>query len=867
MTLPTFDADIHDLGLEVGGVTYGFMRADGGEAIIQRQDANPATARSAVGRGRFDSYQIPSFAFFDDFEAGAGQSIVLTADKNLSHIGNGKHQGHFFPPYKWRRGVGDATYWMFSRKTAGLSTAYGINESKIEALMSGADLATKNTGAPDMRPQTDGNHNIFLAQENALLRYSPTETVVTPPGMTVNGVTRLGQYIWAIGTRVEQLEPEVVQATSHYPSGRGGRGASGLKADYSPSWKKATRQGSFLVMCVMAYSATAQPEITVPEQWGEAVTEAATDEVTPTNHGSVGIWYMEDAIPQAGSIELISSVECQWAVALYEIRSLSQIGAFADTGTAKNIADEQEVYNVGTVSPAQNRSIMISASLGLKDAVSTPNIKVYENGTPANEYTLTVDGGIGKGYPSSGYYSRDAAGNFLTEIDYNVVMDGHIGTVLCLSGNQLISPVTQFALAFTSDEGSTWTNVYERGSSGIAQPIAILATQGRAWFTTDDGLYSFTYVEKEFEDHTVKVDAILQGPLDDWPIPRDNRGGEWLATYDGALYYPVGSTVRRYLPNGTGEQIWPTSGWSAISGTVQALVGGEGGIYWGAAGVLWNYDGRGFHMLAEEPEAGAFDYLHWHSGRLFAKGSPCWVMDFGYPSMRPDIYTVAGSDYDVGYLCSPAIDLDKAIDYKVARSFVTHIEIYGSGSAATAGVVELQYRLADVGVQFERQLPSFGVWVTIGTHDASEGNMKRHRLDTPLEFQKLFLRVKVTPGTNWVVALEGYGIDGDSILERLSRVVVPVALGTDVVGNDQEPLYPGADEVREASAFLRSLRPGRLAADGPYYRYFILHYKEMDGSITEYLCMCEQYNDWLEYAEGNDEYVAGAGQLVAREIP
>jgi hypothetical protein len=300
---------------------------------------------------------------------------------------------------------------------------------------------------------------------------------------------------------------------------------------------------------------------------------------------------------------------------------------------------------------------------------------------------------------------------------------------------------------------------------------------------------------------------------------------------------------------------------------VISVISGEGGIYFGTDdGVLWNYDGRGFHQLAKAT-ADQLSLLHWHQGRLYLKGDPAPYLEYGYPSLRPDVYDSTPRTYTTGYLVTSILNFEKVGDLKIARRFETHGEFTHGESEAESGYLQLEYCIIDEGFHPDSFLADDNTadWVVIGTHSVDDGNVKSYTLPTPIEFKRLLLRIKLVPGSLGIPICEGFGVDGEALMLARYRFPAMLSIATDTVDRTGAKLYPTEDLVAEAVDQIRRWRDPEHPSHDPIVT---LTYRETGGATTSHTCILEKVDAWLEGHQGVDgEFSYTRANVVFREIP
>lgn len=873
MTLPTFDDSLHDIGID--GVGWMFSANEAEVTSIPRTDVVPGQSRAALGEGRTDSFEYASFTYQTDWEAGMGQGRMLSQDRGLTALGVSMFQGHFGPRHKKLTATGGATGGIFTLN----GTPYGFIGTGCENILTGA-TEFGSTREPDVEAgaqqvvTTAAGAKVWVGDDASLYRWDgagAAEEITDnlPTGVTPMVVSPYGRFLWLAGQRQRAATPSM---TAH------GTTIQTTGDTITAYWSEPTTPGNTLLAVLWTQMDTGLevfPESGVTtiqdiEDWFYVGRENDADNV-----GQLFLFAIErsDSRDGAERFSLSDEITGHVMLALFEVTGLAQQNTIDDfdsattntsTGAATNV-----VVSLPTVAtPPNSKGLAITFAIFKDNAVNINSV------TPSSSFTEAVDTMNATSAWRFHAQSRSiTTGQAITvTVVRSTTTSSSIDTVaitLLLAGTPITAAITQTVFLWSPDDGYTWIELLQGDSTGIPEPISMLAAMETLWITTTEGLYSLRYEEREFDDHQIKVLAAIFGPHHSFNYPKDaNSVGTWLASFDGSLYYNVGATLWRYPPGGNAEQIWPTHSWSSVGGRVQCVIAGENGVYFSAGGVLYLYNGFGFHQLNKEQVAGEFNALHWNSGRLYFLGDPAPYFDFGYASLRPDIYSTDAAKFDPGYIVSSAWDFEKVAELKVVRRFETHAEFNGGVTDGEAGSLTLQYLIGDDGVHPERYLADSSTpgWVTVGTHSLSDGNYKEFRLGTPIVFKKLYIRVIVTPGTVSWPYCEGYGIDGETLLPRRVRIAAPLAISTDVRDKAGGVMYDTDADVRDAIARLEDLRDGTTP-------YFTVNYLTRRGQNVAYIMVAEQLSDWLTVTPGGGDNVSGPGylhamaQFVAREIP
>lgn len=850
MTLPTFDAKLHDVNL--GGYGWMVVRGQQGEASIIRQDATPATNRSATGESQNDRWAIDAFYAQTDFSGGAGQHYLEAKDRYAVAWGDARFQGHVFPPKK-KLTVSDGAIQTWG--VAYGSHLYGFTNTTVEEVGTASSQALGGSTALICKPKVTASANIIFIQGTAVYRWNrvfgTAPVDVTPfAGMTPTVVERYGHHIWVLGTITISASIALIQTVLY----------QGIAPALNHSVSIPTpRPGNLLLAQINYTDAAATAPTTIAGDW-----TFIRRDVSSLNSVYMEFWYK-----RAQSTDRSLSVRENTAAAV----DLSVIVTEWSGIDVDALLDQQDT-NTGSGS-----STLTSPTVTTNDANELLYLGYNQNvsanqsyASYTNSFTEITEGTSSSlaHSPGAAYRIVSATSSYSTSFNSSGSTQNWVTTLLTFRKNSLSVDITQFAVFFTTDDGASWTQAFNTdGASGIPPAIASRAAMGKLWFTTAEGLYALEADEQQYVDQVAPVLVAVNGPYDVAVVPKDVTNiGQWVDVYDGIVYWTLGATVRRYAPNGLGEAIWPSKNWGTVAGKVQALVAGEGGVWWGAAGSLWNYDGTVVHQMAREVTTGDFDYLTWHAGRLYFKGDPANYLDYGYPAMRPDLFDLTATTYETGYLVTSAFDFGKVNIPKIVSSLGLYAEFSVAGSAS--GSLTLEYCNLDTGIHPERYAPnsSTPTWVNVGTLASSEGvNVKHFNLSPPLDTTKVMFRVTLTPGASGISILEGVLADGETIMPRLLRFPMTLSLATGTVNKAGGLMYRTAAAVEEA---LTQLQTWRTAASAP--RYFSVGYLNgVNDPITYPVCIAEQLTDWLERMDGDGNaattFVGYTAQFIARQVP
>lgn len=796
MTLPSYDEEKHDFGL--GG--KGYMRV--ADAYANRADAVPGTARSVQGEGRYDYFPADAFLAMADFGGGVGQGRLVKADTLLSGVGDGRFQGHFFPArLSTTSNDGGVTSYYFVRD----GVLYGLTDSAIETIVdSGATTSQARTsGTVYCQPVVTGANNVMWTQDDSgtrkVAKWSGTgaPTFVTPTGVSPYVVDGYGRVIYCIGKRTKKATSGIRQSTITT--------SSSTNVSHSISLPDVGQAGNVLLALVVI-SDTSVTVPTAPSGWTEI----------PGVTGTVGnlyAYYKTLTSTDQKNIVIAKSGAGTSRVALIELEGIDTSAPLWDSVTTTDASADTTIISGTLATPSSNCFTIFFAVLS--DDTAAVNT--------ASNHTELDDTDMGSKRCIIQYRSET------TETDFSVSVTGGGGApsvtdanmFIAFNGNAITADLTQTVFLFTRDDGATWEENFNDGdSAGIPAPIAAYATQGAMWVSTVAGMYRVIAEEKQFEDQLQTIALTIDDVGDKFSVPYDTAAlAHTITSFGNFLYYPIGSTIWELPPpngpgGGSGRQVWPPREWDTTTGEVQGMCSGEAGLFWGAGGYLWNYDGRGFHCLATEPSAGAFDTLFWHAGRLYFKGDPAPYFNFRQPSTRPDVSFTAPDNFTDGYMVLPYWDADKVDEIKVVRQFFLQCE--WSASSAS-GTLTLAYFIGDTGTHPERiggGVTSSVTWTTIGTMTIADGNTKRFSLATPIEFKKLYLRVKLEKGASGYPIVEAVGANGRVKMPDQKVFTLPISVSTRTLDRTGAVMYPDTATVNEALDALDALR---APSASPYY--------------------------------------------------
>lgn len=828
--MPTFDAGRHDISID----GKGYMRATAGDALVMRQDAVPHIARAALGEGRYDLFQLDSFFAQADWAGGAGQSRVSATDAYLSGVSDTRFSGFAFPARTRIAGSsGGTARWMFARG----ATVYGFVGSDIDRFGS---ITTYTVGSlPVQNPDVDGANNVYWAAADGTLRKwtgSASASSTGPTGVTAQNFRIFGRLGFLFGVETLESTPTLVQSASN-----GNTTATMIAASLSTT----PRMGNVLVAAMWSASGTH----TTPSGW-----------TLLKNQGQLSVFgrTIEATLPK--TLIVTNSASAELHLHLMEFSGVDALLVKdAEAGSSNAASTTIASGSTGTLPNSDALAIFAAGSTGSSAIPAATNYtEVADTGNLSTQYrALSATSAQSPSVTATGSGNTD-------------------GICVVLKGNDLTSDVTQFCIYYTRDGGSNWESAFTDGSLGIGPVIESAVGGGFLFFTTPRALYQMATDEEELVSGDFVVTIALR-EVECFPkvrvdaTPGDWGGrystpdstefaGAWLAIWNGSVFYPVGQTLRRYAIGSSGtEQVWPTAYWGTTGGGVKAVVAGEGGIWFTAGTTLWMFNGRGFHPLATTGTASRYDYLFWHNGRLYLTTDPHSYYDFGYPALRPDIYSTAATNFETGYVVTSLIDLEKVDVDKVLRTFQTQAQF---SAASDSGSITLAYLVADTAGNNPERLGGGATslaWTTIHTHTVSDGNVKRTTISPHIKARAIYLRATLTPGSSGYPILRSVAAFGRTIMPRVTRFVVPLALGTGIKDKQGKVLYPTVADVQAAQDTLLALRSG----SDP----FTVKIVQADGTTDDYLCTFEKYDDALILQRHEGQAAGLVATAVLLEVP
>lgn len=803
---------------------YGFMKNP--KSGFQIADQLPANARSAIGESRADTFQTESFVSIASAAGGVGQSRMVAQDQMLTGIADTRFPGYIFPPRAAQaESDGGSTAWFFNRG----ATLYGVTATNFEEI--GTATQTAHGGMPAHQPVVDGNNNVYWATTSQGLRKwdGSSVTSILPSELTrAYHAAAYGSHIWAFG--------ELDIPADAYSSQSGGVGS--ISTSFTRSQSAPTANTYTLTLVA----------ITI-----ESATEADANSLALTSASALD-WTLglEDAVDDGASTYLRTLV-------YYRFGGGSESASISLTRDDKYDSVSVQFINIVGIDPdaemvfesasdsGTSTGLTLTASSGADFQVSGVASSANDAITDPTSWTLINH--INGDAPGT---NHDVEFAYFDGQDTSVNWSGMTLGAYKIAWNVNLQEApnagqTQFRILASDDAGLTWTAAPSNFTSDLFGTIrASEAAAGALWLVTDRGLFRMVGQVNDTAGGTSIADVGVTRH-DKWEVPADDNAGKWIASFQGLLYYPVGATVRRYAPNSSDPNddraFWPPPDWATKADQVQALVSNEGGIWFGAAGYLWNFNGRGFHQMAAEPEANAFDYLFWHQGKLYYKDDPAGYYEYDYVTVRPDILIANGdltaSDFTTGYLITPSLDFEKAADPKVIRLLESQVNF--TAQDANSGSVAWDYRngcstLADPGVGSGGDTGS--TWTSWGTHGYADGGYERHILTTPLQCYRLFVRATLTPGSSGIPVIHYFTVWGQSIMPSVDAVALPIQLNVNQKDRENSEMWGTAEQVKKMERVLRALRKRNDPSENLYLTVYIND--GTDGG-DEMLCTWRSY--------------------------
>lgn len=812
MALPTFDATKHDVG--INGI--GYMLTSG-----QRQDLRPATSRASAGEGRYDFYETESYVALSRFGGGAGQQRLEDSGSYGTGVGDGRY-GRWFPARKWQTAdYGNASEGFFAVG----SRLFGITTTGIEQIHHATNTWSRTLGNITSPVRVSGNGYAFWTQivsgKQRLFKFNPDVGApedCTPPGMSnVSVVAPYGTAMWAFGTYLQESTPAIVQSKLN----------AAVNANIV-NWPSAPTLGNvcFAIVTVEGrQDGTWAPAVSGYTKVDEVIATTNGGERRPSTHIFAKAADPTDTNVVVTGVTTGGSSNVEFKVYILEVTGLEgTYNLTLPTPDTKQKSQAPYSSGFGSVGDA-NVFLPYEKEFVLSVWNYTDKNRIVSSITPEAGFTELVDeSALTLSQVEISWKTTSAVEDVQWTISpasgFNAA-DRHAHITLAYRASRFDVDTDLFMVSKTNDDGITWTDAISPQSTAIEQPKSALAVQGFLWFTTPQGLY---YLEEAVNPASGNAMVNIKGPFDRWSVPYDvAKTGDSLDVYEGLFYYNLGASVRQFAPGGQGRHLWPPPDWATVSGKVQSLAASEGGVFFGAAGFLWVYDTRGFHPLAAEPAANAFNQLFWHQGNLYCSGSKVKYIEFKYPSARPDVVFSDGHAFDVGYWVSSELDFEKVNVLKIIRTF----ELQGYFVGTSPGTLQLHYMTGCAGNPDPLSLggsASGATWTSIGSLASADGGVKTFQLATPLLCKRLFLRVTCTPSSTGFPVLQAAIAFGRTMMPTNETFPLNLHLSTDTTDRQGNKLYPTDDDVEDALTALRNLRNGTTA------KYFNLVWVNPDGS-------------------------------------
>lgn len=781
----------------------GFMREAKTKPPVTDQDGQPGIARNAGGEGRYDYFTNDAFEAWVSGSGGMGQQRKVAADKYLTGIGRSEFPGQFYPAMQVKyESAGGSESWYFRLG----DDLYGFGPETVTKVGS-SDTWARPAGDVIQQPIVSGNGNAFWVQHDGdsddllLVRWlgeGHEAEDITSSNYAPLYVTRFGRHLFQFAERDLPTAPRVIQVAA---------GSNDSSTIHSVSWTQPTKPGSQLFLIAMVQNS----HVAVPDSaaWGDTIT---TGEVSrPGMSMSLHVWTLPNAQQRDGTESVTFSASNYGVLFVVEVEGLASHGRH-EALVRKSGGDG--TLDAGSLSSPTSGSFRLSI-LARGNNSSNGNTETITHSGAWDELIqqdIEASGSSNNWMRASLAWSTTATSDGFTPVETAPLW---ATILLSVAPTNRTLPIRQLVILATTDDGQNWEPAPANISTGeIGQIRATLASDEKLYFTTDRGLYNLTYGENEFGTDE-KINIGIRGPGAEWQLPADDNLGSYLAGFDNAIYYPVGGSIHRFVGGVVGPAerlLWPRAEWTTTSGTIQALVSGEGGLYFGAGGYLWNYNGDGFFAHAAEPAAGALDTLHWHKGKLYMRGNPAPYLDYGYPSMRPDQVTLDPGNYTDGVYISSMLDFEKVDMRKFLRRFQTHCRFSEPDPAKDSGKLVLQVLKGCTTAPDPGQLGGGAdalEWVTIGEHTNADGYVETFVLDDAdlIVCYRLYLRLLLEVGADGFPIPEGVAVYGRTEMPD-TRLFSPVLeLSTSVVEKGTgRRLYPTEAEVAENLAFLAGLR-------------------------------------------------------------
>lgn len=801
----------------------GFMRAPG--TPYQIADSVPAHDRAAIGEARHDTFQTQSFFAQAATGGGAGQSRLVSQDKFLTGIADTRFDGYIFPPRKKQDGTdGGTAYWYFNRG----SSLYGVTASTFDLI--GTATTYSHGGLPAHKPAVDGQNNVYWATTSEGLRFwdgsSFSSILPTTKIDRAKHVAQYGRHIWLFG---EVDIPNIgYDSQDGFSFATSGTSRTNTQSDPNESQYALTLAIATIESGSSSDAASLDLASALTGVWTEGT--SITEDDGASTYIKMLVYYIWGGGGDASTITFTHDNSADdVTIQFVNLEGVDPDGTFdfttdTDAGTGTGL----------TLTPSAGADFQVS---GIMSSASSDSITVPSSWTSISELDSPAAHTAEVAYENASD----------TTVNWSGMTSGAIKAAWNLNLSEPASAgQTQYTILATDNQGTTWTAAPSNFGPDLFGNIrASVATAQVLWLATDRGLFRMVGQVNQTQGGAQIADVGVT-KHDEWEVPKDDNAGNWIASFQGLLYYPVGSTIRRYAPNSSDPNddraFWPPSDWSTVVDKVQAVVSNEAGLWFGAAGYLWNFNGRGFHQMASEPATGAFDYLYWHQGNLYIKADPYDYYEYGYPTVRPDILidqsVLTASDFDTGYFITSSIDFEKVADPKIIRMLETQQSFT---SDTNTGSVSWHYRNgcgtdADPGVGSGGDTGS--TWTSWGTHQYSDGGYKRHTLSTPLQCYRVFNRATLTPGSGGIPVIHYFTIWGRSIMPSVHAIVNQAQINVGQRDRENNEIIASYGEAKKWLRVVKALRERNQPSETLYHTVTI-----NDGT------------------DGGDEYLATFSQL------
>lgn len=798
--------DVHDVVFH----TYGLMYGEGGQWA--EGDLTPATERAAKGEADRDTFGYPSFRSQGNWGGGVGQMRDLGQDKFLTGIGDGSFDGHFFPPRAKKdvaTGGGTDSFYI----NLG-SVLWGHDDVNGTWDRIGSATTVAETEKPVHQPVVDSAGNAYYASDTNELHVfnGSSVTDVTPTDLVdrIKHVSRYGRHIWAFGET--DIPTFAYNATN---SDVGSMNSTTETHEIILAATPADREYTFTVCWATMHDGGGAPTPDVSlnaesqDNGWYVLGEATETDIAGILVGHTG----GGADAKSVKIDFVASstTNTVWEMRIATFEGIDPNGIA--TFTSNTQAGTTSVIAVnGTSGDNQLAGIAVNSNDDFSPEASWTEIGEVDSSQTSQQlqYRASSDAAV----QWTGLQSGD------NKIAFHLAVPSHPA-----AGS------TQFTIIATADEGNTWAAAPANFSAAILGEIrASEAASEYLWLATSYGLWRMQALVDETGGGEEIINIALTGPHDKWSVPSTDNAGYFLETFEGLLYYPVGGTVRRFAPGSDAPNenrvLWPSADWAANGGTVQALTTNEAGVWWGADGFLWWFNGRGIQQINAEPSANDFDMLYWHQGNLYMNTNPSDYFDYGYANVRPDVQGITATDFTTGYIITSSWDFQKAADPKIIKIFESQASF--TGGDANSGTITWHYRNgcgtdADPGVAGGGDTGSS--WTEIGTHTFSDGGYKVFDLDPPITCYRVFIRATITVGSSGFPVPHVMTAYGVTVMPQISTFGGTFNMSTGMLDREGNVLYEQPSHLRKLVQSLKAARKptgaNPVADDTLYFTLFV----------------------------------------------